>query len=99
MNKKHIDCIIPRIHSLEDCWFIQWIGNEYYINKNMIRKIFKRLFNGYAIAQLILMVITLFISGVLPVNNLSEACRAIVVSCLIGVISGFAIAEDRDFKF
>lgn len=33
MNKRPIKFIIPRIHILNNYYFIQWIGYEYYIKR------------------------------------------------------------------
>lgn len=46
MKNKPIKFIIPQIHNLNDSWFIQWRGNEHYIEKNVYKRTIKKVFTG-----------------------------------------------------
>ena len=91
--KKPIRNIIPRIHNLKDFWFIQWIGNEYYIKKSILN----RIFNIYALIQYLILLLILNIAHI-KFYDFSDFLRALIISLLVGIISGLAIVEDRYFK-
>ena len=90
MKNKPIKFIIPQIHNLNDCWFIQWWGNEYYIQKN------KKIFNKYSLINFSLLISIMTISNVFPVKNIEDFFRMILISSITGMQSGIAIIEDRE---
>lgn len=91
--KKSIRNIIPRIYNIKDFWFIQWIGNEYYIKKSIL----KRIFNIYALIQYLILLLILNIAHI-NFNDFSDFLRVLTISLLVGIISGLAVLEDRHFK-
>lgn len=96
MKNKPIKFIIPQIHNLNDCWFIQWWGNEYYIQKNKLKKKKKKIFNKYSLINFSLLISIMTISNVFPVKNIEDFFRMILISSITGMQSGIAIIEDRE---
>lgn len=92
MNKKPLKYIIPRIHKLNDCYFIQWMSREYYINKC----IYKRFFNLYTIIDCLLLIFVWIVAGVLPFKNIDDVLKMFLLALIIGAMNGFAIVEDRE---
>lgn len=96
MNKKSIKYIIPRIHELDDYWFIQWVGNEYYINKKVIKEKTFKFFNKYVLINFLLIILLWIISGLIPFKNAEDILRMFLLAFVTGIQSGVAIAEDRE---
>ncbi len=96
MNKKPLKFIVPRIYKLNDYWFIQWIGNEYYINKNKIMENIHKVFNKYFLIEFLLLILILIISGLFPFRNYEDYLRSFLLSLIAGIQSGFAVIEDRE---
>lgn len=96
MKNKPIRFIIPQIHNLNDCWFIQWWGNEYYIQKNKLKIVAKKIFNKYSLINFSLLISIMTISNVFPVKNIEDFFRMILISSITGMQSGIAIIEDRE---
>lgn len=72
MKNKPIKFIIPQIHNLNDCWFIQWWGNEYYIQKNKLKIAIKKIFDKYSLINFLLLISIMIISNVFPVENFED---------------------------
>lgn len=98
MIRKPIKFIIPRIHRLNDCWFIQWIGNEYYIKKvNVFNYFQQHLLN---ILEVLLLILVLIIADTFPPNNIEDILKLFLLVIILGVQSGIAIANyiNKDTK-
>lgn len=95
MKNKPIKFIIPQIHNLNDCWFIQWRGNEYYIQKNKLKIVANKIFNKYSLINFLLLISIMIISNIFPVKNFEDFFRMILISSITGMLSGIAIIEDR----
>lgn len=96
MNKKPLNFFIPRIHKLNDCWFIQWIGNEYYVNKNKLRENVHKVFTKYSLINFLLMILICIISDIFPIRNIEDILRLLLLAAFAGIQSGIAVAEDRE---
>lgn len=96
MNKKSIKYIIPRIHELDNCWFIQWVGNEYYINKKVIKEKTSKFFNKYVLINFLLIILLWEISGLIPFKNAEDILRMFLLAFVTGIQSAVAIVEDRE---
>ena len=96
MNKKPIRYIIPRIHELDTCWFIQWLGNEYRISKNIIEEKISKFFGKYFLINFLLIVLLWVISGLIPFKSIEDILRMLLLVVVTGIQSGIAIAEDRE---
>lgn len=94
MIKKPISNIIPRIHNLEDCWFIQWIGNEYYIKKGL----WKRFFNLYSVINFVVLIFVWNTANAFPINGIEDIKKMFILSILTGIMNGIAVIEDKEFR-
>lgn len=96
MNKKPVKFIIPRIHKLNDCYFMQWNGNEYYLRKNMVRERIGKIFTKYFLTDFLLMMLILIISDIFPVKNTEDILRLLLLATATGIQSGIAVIKDRE---
>lgn len=99
MNKKPIKYNIPHIHKLNDCWFIQWIGNEYYIKRVNIFSYFQKY--SLKILEILLLLLTLIIAKTFPLDNIEDIMRLFLLVIISGIQSGVAIADyikNKDTK-
>lgn len=98
MNKRPIKFIIPRIHILNNYYFIQWIGYEYYIKREKIFNYFYR--NKLKILEVLLLVLLLIIGKSLPPKNIEDILRLFLLTIVSGIQSGVAIADyiNKDTK-
>ena len=96
MNKEPINYIIPRIHKLDNCWFIQWIGNEYCISKNIVKEKISKFFGKYFLIYFLLITLLWIISGLFPFKSIEDILRMLLLVVVTGIQSGIAIAEDRE---
>ena len=96
MNRKPVKYIIPQIHKLNDCWFIQWIGKEYYIKNTKLHGEANIHLNKYFFINYMLIILILIISGLFPFKNIDAIFRSILLAAITGMQSGIAVAEDRE---
>ena len=96
MNRKPVKYIIPRIHKLNDCWFIQWMGKEYYVTNTKLRERVRRHLNKYFLINYMLIILVWIISGLFPFKDIETVFRSILLAAVTGIQSGIAIAEDRE---
>lgn len=96
MNKEPVKFIIPRIHKLNDCYFIQWNGNEYYLRKNIVRESIGKIFTKYFLIDFLLMMLILIISDIFPVRNIQDILRLLLLPVVTGIQSGIAVIKDRE---
>ena len=94
MNKKPNNNIVPQIHNLQDCWFIQWIGNEYYIKKSLM----KRFVNIYSLVNFVILIFIWSVAGIFPLNDIEDVTKMFILSVLTGIMNGISIAEDRNIN-
>lgn len=91
MSKKPIKFIIPRIHILNDYYYIQWIGYEYYIKRENINNYFSKC--RLKILEVILLFLILIIGKSFPPKNLEYILRLFLIVLVSGIQSGVAIAD------
>ncbi|MCI8380144.1 MAG: hypothetical protein HFH72_16885 [Lachnospiraceae bacterium] len=91
MSKKPIKFIIPRIHLLNDYYYIQWIGYEYYIKRENINNYFSKC--RLKILEVILLFLILIIGKSFPPKNLEDILRLFLLVVISGIQSGVAIAD------
>lgn len=91
MSKKPIKFIIPRIHLLNDYYYIQWIGYEYYIKRENINNYFSKC--RLKILEVILLFLILIIGKSFSPKNLEDILRLFLLVVISGIQSGVAIAD------
>ena len=98
MSKKPIKYIIPHLHKLNDCWFIQWMGYEYYIKRENIYTYFQK--HALKILEILLLLLTLIIAKTFPPDSIEDILRLFLLVIISGAQSGIAIADyiNKDTK-
>lgn len=87
---RNIIKFIPQFENLKDCWKINWLENEYYVEHKTIRKVL------YGAANFFLLIGILVVSGLFPIRNFKEVLQCLVMSMFIGLMNGLAVSQDRE---
>lgn len=96
MKDNKVKHIIPRIHNLHDVWFIQWLCREYYIEKIKIKNIVLKKSTIYFLLDFVLMMSIWIIAGIFPIKKPDDVIKMFLLSVIIGIQSGIAIASELE---
>lgn len=88
--------IIPRIYKKNDCWIIQWVGNDYCIKQNIIKEKMSDYFTKYFLIEFLLLILIWSVTDLCPPKNTEEIFKMLILSVLSGMLSGVAVVEDRE---
>lgn len=87
---KKLKNVIPQFESLENCWKINWLGNEYLLKIKTIKKVL------YEITNFSLLVGVCSISGLFPCDTFEEFYKCLVMAMFIGIMNVLTIVQDRE---
>lgn len=76
---------------LNDYYYIQWIGYEYYIKKENTNNYFSKF--KLKILEVILLFLILIIGKSFPPKNLEDILRLFLLAVISGIQSGVAVAD------
>lgn len=98
MKDKKVKHIIPRIYSLHDVWFIQWLGREYYIKKLKFKRIVLKKSTIYFLFEYVLMMLIWLTAGLFPIKTPDDVIKMFLLAAITGIQSGVAIANEWEDK-